>query len=111
MSMTIEQERNKTWAQLRAEAEAREQVTYLAYNVTLGDTKALAHAQRTKQPQAVPVRMRHGALEHFHIDLAVAAILNGGALQEVAVAAPAVGLRSGAETRATLGGEKRGRAK
>ena len=110
MSMTIEQERNKTWAQLRAESQAREQVTYLAYNVALGDAKALAHAERTRKPQAVPVRMPGGLLEYFFPDLAVTAILNGGTL-EVAVAAPAVGLRSGAETRVTLGGEKRGRAK
>jgi len=108
--MTIEQERNKTWAQLKAEAEARERVTYLAYGVAFGDSKALAHAERTRKPHAVPVRMPGGLLEHFFPDLAVAGILNGGTL-EVAVAAPAVGLRNSAETRVTLGGEKRGRAK
>src|SRR6266852_1746161 len=82
--LTIEEERNKTWAQLRAEAEAKERVTYLAYDVPFGDAKALAHAQVTRRPNTVPVRMPGGLLEHFYPELAVAAILHGGILEEAA---------------------------
>ena len=115
MTMTIEQERNNTWARLRAESQAREQVTYLAYNVALGDAKALAHAQRTRQPGLVPVRM-NGQLEHFGIDLAVTAILHGGQLETRVVGTAEVAAtiapgefvqRGGVETRVTRGGGNR----
>ena len=79
--LTIEEERNKTWAQLKAEAEAKERVTYLAYDVPFGDAKALAHAQVTRRPHTVPVRMPGGLLEHFYPAVAVMAIMNGGRLE------------------------------
>jgi hypothetical protein len=101
------------------ETAIRERVTYASYDVPFGDVKALGQAQHTKQPQAVPVRMRHGALEYFHIDLAVQAIANGGVLETAASApgefatavqpaevatAPGIGRM---ETRVTRGGKKR----
>ncbi len=105
---------NERYAQEAAAVEVRSSVTYAAYGVPYGNASALAIAQRAKQPQAVPVLIG-GAVERFHIDLAVDAILNGGTLheaavaipREVAVAAPTAGLRSRGETRVTRGGEKR----
>src|SRR5437899_1884151 len=116
MTMTIEQERNNTWARLRAESQAREQVTYLAYGVAFGDSKALAHAQRTRKPSTVPVRMPGGLLENFYPELAVAAILNGGKLETRVVGTAEVAAtiapgefvqRGGVETRVTHGGRSR----
>jgi hypothetical protein len=63
------------------ERETRLRVTYVAYGVPYGDDKTLAHAQVTKRPGLVRVRMNGGTLELFGIDLAVTAILNGGQLE------------------------------
>ena len=97
-------------ASVRPEAEAlRLAVVYAAYRVPFGDAAVLAHAERTRKPEAVPVRIG-GCLEHFGIELAITAISNGGVLEAAAVTAPGeVSTAAGAvrETRVTRGGENR----
>jgi hypothetical protein len=63
------------------DAEARMAVTYAAYGLKFGDMDALHAAQIRRRPEPVAVRMPSGALEKFHIDLAITAIKNGGKIE------------------------------
>ncbi len=69
--------------QAQMEMEVRNRVTFAAYDIPFGDSRALAHAQISKRPHDLPVRMRHGALEHFSLEVAINAILHGGGKLEL----------------------------
>jgi len=76
---------NARAAEAKAEAEARLIVTFAAYGVPFGkeleDNQKLAHAQISRRPMPVPVRMHSGELVNFSIEQAINALLHGGTLE------------------------------
>ena len=76
---------NERWELAKAEQEARLLATFAAYQIPFGtaleNSQQLAHAQVTRRPMPVPVRMRTGELVTFSIEQAVKALLHGGRLE------------------------------